>query len=59
MEISVFSESKTVSFFLRKVITYGKIVPGVDACKYGKQWVFSKKAMYREYGDPDDICCKA
>ena len=44
---------------LRKAITYGKIVPGVDACKYGKQWVISKKAMYREYGDPDDICCKA
>lgn len=44
---------------LRKAITYGKIVPGVDACKYGKQWVISKKAMYREYGDPDKICCKA
>lgn len=37
---------------LRKVITYGKIVSGVDARKYGKQWVVNLDAMSREYGDP-------
>ncbi|MBR7078024.1 MAG: DUF2442 domain-containing protein [Clostridia bacterium] len=37
---------------LRKAIAYGKLVSGVDACKYGKQWVVSAKAMKREYGDP-------
>ena len=25
---------------------------GVDCCKYGKQWVITTKAMYREYGKP-------
>ncbi|HBZ78021.1 MAG TPA: DUF2442 domain-containing protein [Clostridiales bacterium] len=37
---------------LRKAITYGKLVNGVDACKYGKQWVISTEAMLREYGEP-------
>ena len=37
---------------LRKAISYGKIVNGVDACKYGKQWVISTAAMVREYGEP-------
>ena len=37
---------------LRKAITYGKLVRGVDACKYGKQWVVSIEAMKREYGAP-------
>ena len=37
---------------LRKAITYGKIVPGVDARKYGKQWVVNRDAMSREYGEP-------
>ena len=37
---------------LRKAITYGKLVNGVDACKYGKQWVISTEAMKREYGLP-------
>ena len=37
---------------LRKAITYGKLVNGVDACKYGKQWVVSIAAMKREYGTP-------
>lgn len=35
---------------LRKAISYGKLVNGVDACKYGKQWVISAEAMRREYG---------
>ena len=26
---------------LRKAISYGKLINGVDACKYGKQWVIS------------------
>ncbi len=37
---------------LRKAIAYGKLVNGVDACKYGKQWVVSVEAMKREYGEP-------
>ena len=37
---------------LRKAIAYGKIVPGVDARKYGKQWIVNRNAMLREYGNP-------
>ncbi len=36
---------------LRKAITYGKLVNGVDICKFGKQWVVSVDAMKREYGN--------
>ena len=43
-----------VSTTLRKAISYGKLVNGVDACKYGKQWVISTDAMTREYGCPKD-----
>ena len=39
---------------LRKAIAYGKLVNGVDACKYGKQWVIATEAMKREYGQPGD-----
>ena len=35
---------------LRKAIAYGKLVNGVDVCKFGKQWVVSIDAMEREYG---------
>ncbi len=35
---------------LRKAIAYGKLVNGVDVCKFGKQWVVSAEAMQREYG---------
>lgn len=37
---------------LRKAIAYGKLVNGVDVCKFGKQWVVSVASMKREYGDP-------
>ncbi|MBQ1735151.1 MAG: DUF2442 domain-containing protein [Lachnospiraceae bacterium] len=37
---------------LRKAIAYGKLVNGVDACKFGKQWVISTDAIIREYGLP-------
>lgn len=37
---------------LRKAIAYGKLVDGVDVCKFGKQWVVSMAAMKREYGEP-------
>ena len=37
---------------LRKAIIYGKLISGIDACKFGKQWVVSIDAMKREYGDP-------
>jgi len=39
---------------LRKAIVYGKLVNGVDVCKFGKQWVISARAMEREYGSPGD-----
>ena len=32
---------------LRKAISYGKLIVGVDVCKFGKQWVVSKKSMER------------
>lgn len=37
---------------LRKAIAYGKLIEGIDVCKFGKQWIVSTKAMQREYGDP-------
>ena len=37
---------------LRKAISYGKLVNGVDVCKFGKQWVVSVDSMKREYGEP-------
>lgn len=37
---------------LRKAVACGKIVPGVDARKYGKQWIVNREAMMREYGNP-------
>ena len=37
---------------LRKAIAYGKLINGVDVCKFGKQWVVSMEAMKREYGNP-------
>lgn len=36
---------------LRKAISYGKLTNGVDVCKFGKQWVVSRSAMEREYGN--------
>lgn len=36
---------------LRKAIAYGKLVNGVDVCKFGKQWIVSIDAMKREYGN--------
>lgn len=40
---------------LRKAIAYGKLVNGVDVCKFGKQWVITMDAMKREYGEPKNI----
>ena len=37
---------------LRKAVSYGKFVRGVDVCKYGKQWLISVSAMKRVYGEP-------
>ena len=36
---------------LRKAISYGKLVDGVDVCNFVKQWVVSMSAMQREYGN--------
>lgn len=38
---------------LRKAIAYGKLINGVDVCKFGKQWIISVEAMKREYGKID------
>lgn len=37
---------------LRKAVSYGKLIVGRDVCKYGKQWVITRDAMFREYGEP-------
>ncbi|RCX13838.1 uncharacterized protein DUF2442 [Anaerobacterium chartisolvens] len=37
---------------LRKAVSYGKLIDGVDVKKFGKQWIVSKAAMIREYGQP-------
>lgn len=39
---------------LRKAISYGKLIEGLDAQKFGKQWVVSEESMLREYGKPKD-----
>ena len=35
---------------LRKAVSYGKLIDGIDVSKYGKEWVATMKAMEREYG---------
>ena len=40
---------------LRTAIVYGKLINGVDVCKFGKQWVITMEAMKREYGEPKDF----
>lgn len=37
---------------LRKAVEYGRLINGVDVCKFGKQWVITMSAMRREYGEP-------
>ena len=37
---------------LRRAILAGKFVEGVDAKKFGKQWVVTRASMTREYGYP-------
>lgn len=37
---------------LRKAVSYGKLKDGIDVLKFGKQWVVTKSAMLREYGNP-------
>lgn len=37
---------------LCKAVANGKIVPGLDARKYGKQWIVSRESWMREYGEP-------
>lgn len=37
---------------LRKAIAHGKIESGKDARKFGKQWIVTRQAMIREYGEP-------
>ena len=37
---------------LRKAISYGKLKSGIDASKFGHQWIVTYNAMIREYGKP-------
>lgn len=37
---------------LRKAVSYGKLIEGIDVCKFGKQWVILMNSMIREYGNP-------
>ena len=39
---------------LRKAISYGKLIEGLDAQKFGKQWIVSEESMLREYGKPKE-----
>ena len=39
---------------LRKAISYGKLINGVDVMKFGKQWIVTMDAMKREYGEPKE-----
>ena len=39
---------------LRKAVSYGKLVEGVDCKKFGKQWIVTETAMRREYGEPKE-----
>ncbi|HWQ79902.1 MAG TPA: DUF4160 domain-containing protein [Anaerovoracaceae bacterium] len=39
---------------LRKAVSYGKLIDGVDVRKFGKQWLITRAAMVREYGQPPD-----
>ena len=39
---------------LRKAVAYHKLVDGLDVKKYGKQWLVTRDAMEREYGQPWD-----
>lgn len=35
---------------LRKAVSYGKLIEGIDVQKFGKQWIVTRSAMEREYG---------
>ena len=37
---------------LRKVVANGKFIIGIEACKYGKQWLITSDAMLKKYGEP-------
>lgn len=54
--LMAFSDATTIwglnESTLRKAVAYGKLIYGIDVCKYGKQWVVSIEAMKREYGVP-------
>ena len=41
-----------MEFTHRNPRSLGKMVPGLDARKYGKQWIVSRESMMREYGEP-------
>lgn len=40
---------------LRKAVAYRRLVEGVDAQKFGKQWIVTRTAMEREYGPQPSV----
>lgn len=38
---------------LRKAVSYGKLIPGIDVFNFGSQWVVTADAMEREYSSKD------
>lgn len=39
---------------LRKAVATGKLVENVDCKKFGRDWIVTEKAMFREYGNPEE-----
>ena len=39
---------------LRKAVSYGKLVEGIDCKKFGATWIVTETAMIREYGEPKE-----
>lgn len=43
---------KKDSSTLRRAISSGRLVEGIDCKKFGKQWVISLDSMIKLYGEP-------
>lgn len=39
---------------LRRAVKFKQLEMGVDACKFGHQWIIRLESMYRVYGEPDE-----
>ena len=43
---------------LRKAVSSGRLRENADVLKFGKQWVVTRKAMKKVFGDPGDYSSK-